>query len=152
MSAIVIRPYQPEDFPRLCQIHDSARMMELESAGLTDAFLPLAVAAEREGLLDYTLHVATEDGLPVGFVAYSGDELAWLYVDPAHMRKGIGRRLVQHAIDGTQTRPLCIEVLSGNTAALTLYEAMGFRATQTLSGKMPGNEAFEVTVHCMELL
>lgn len=151
MKPILIRPYQPEDWPRIEAIHDSARKLELELAGLSEAFVPLKLAADREGLFDYRLHVAVVDGIVTGFAAHSEDELAWLYVDPAHTRQGIGRALVQYALGQMTARPVTIEVLQGNLPAQTLYERMGFRMEETLSGVMPGNEAFPVTVHVMQL-
>lgn len=152
MSAphIEIRPYRDSDWPRLCAIHDAARKNELALAGLSDAFLPLEVAAQREGLFGYTLRVAELDGQPAGFAAFTDDELAWLYVDPALSRRGVGRALVEHVL-AEMGRPVSIEVLAGNAPALALYEGCGFRRTETLTGKMPGNEDFSVTVHILEL-
>lgn len=147
---IRIRPYRNADYPRLCAIHDAARRNELALAGLSDAFLPLEVAAGREGLFDYTLRLAELDGQTAGFAAFTEDELAWLYVDPALARRGVGRALVEHALS-EMGRPVSIEVLAGNAPALALYEGCGFRRTETLTGKMPGNEDFSVTVHVLEL-
>ena len=131
---IAIRPYRPEDWRQIEQIHDAARKIELSLAGLPDAFLPLAVSR----------------GVVCGFVAYTEDELAWLYVDPTHMRQGIGRSLVQYVIAHTEKRPLCIEVLKGNEPALRLYRSMGFETVETIRGHMPGNEAFPVCVYGMQ--
>lgn len=149
-NEIVIRPYAPGDWQRIMEIHDEARQKELALAGLADAFVPLVEAAEREGLFDYTIRVAVVDGSVQGFVAYTEDELAWLYVDPAAGRRGIGTKLTQYVIANTVVRPLCIEVLAGNHAALALYQAMGFEIVDTASGSMPGNESFLVTVNCLE--
>ena len=152
MERIVIRPYQPEDWHDIERIHDDARKIELSLAGLSGAFLPLAIAAEREELFAYHVYVAIFQGVVSGFAAYSEDELAWLYVDPAHMRQGIGRSLAQYVIDHTKKRPLCIEVLQGNEPALQLYRSLGFEMAETVRGHMPGNEAFPVCVHCMQCL
>ncbi len=76
-----IRPYTQADWPRIAAVHDAARPMELHLAGLDGAFLPLSVAAQREGLFDYTILVALKPEV-VGFVAFTPEELAWLYVDP----------------------------------------------------------------------
>ena len=65
-------------------------------------------------------------------------------------RRGVGRALVEHAL-AEMGRPVSIEVLAGNAPALALYEGCGFRRTETLTGKMPGNEDFSVTVHVLEL-
>lgn len=151
MSNIIIREYKTQDWPRIEEIHDCARKIELQFAGLEDAFIPLAQAAIDEGLFDYTVVVGQLNDSVVGFVAYSKDEIAWIYVDPSVMRQGIGKSLVKHAIENTTCRPLMLEVLVGNEPALRLYEAMGFETLEILSGSMPGNESFKVSVHSMQL-
>lgn len=147
---ITIRGYETRDWERIQAIHDEARRRELALAGLEAAFLPLAVAAEREGLFDYQLAVAELDGAVAGFVAYTEEELAWLYVDQAMGRRGVGRALARHALERAD-RPMSVEVLQGNEPALALYRSLGFRDVETVTGHMPGNEAFSVTVHCLTL-
>ena len=147
---LVIRPYRPEDFPGIERVHDRARRVELRYAGLEDAFLPLRIAAEREDLFAYPgLFVAELGGEIAGFAACTQEELAWLYVDPAHFRKGVGRALAEHAL---QRFPGIrhVEVLSGNAPAKALYARLGFVTAATERGRMPGNEAFSVQVDCME--
>lgn len=147
---LAIRPYRPEDFPGIERVHDSARRVELRYAGLEDAFLPLRIAAEREDLFAYPgLFVAELGGEIAGFAACTQEELAWLYVDPAHFRKGVGRALAEHAL---QRFPGIrhVEVLSGNAPAQALYARLGFVTAATERGRMPGNEAFSVQVDCME--
>lgn len=147
---LVIRPYRPEDFPGIERVHDRARRVELRYAGLEDAFLPLRIAAEREDLFAYPgLFVAELGGEIAGFAACTQEELAWLYVDPAHFRKGVGRALAEHAL---QRFPSIrrVEVLSGNAPAQALYARLGFVTAATERGRMPGNEAFSVQVDCME--
>ncbi|MBD5468479.1 MAG: GNAT family N-acetyltransferase [Lachnospiraceae bacterium] len=143
---MIIRDYQKADWDSIERIHDRARKIELCLAGLSDAFLPLRVAAECEGLFDYPgLFVAEREGQVVGFTACTEEELAWLYVDPANMRKGIGRILATHAITmfpGIRY----IEVLKGNEPAIALYKSLGFRATGIEKGNMPGNECYSVEV------
>ena len=85
--------------------------MELHLAGLDGAFLPLSVAAQREGLFDYTILVALKPEV-VGFVAFTPEELAWLYVDPACHRQGIGRALARAALAQMGPKPLTVEVLA----------------------------------------
>ncbi len=147
---LIIRPYRPEDFPGIERVHDRARRVELRYAGLEDAFLPLRIAAEREDLFAYPgLFVAELGGEIAGFAACTQEELAWLYVDPAHFRKGVGRALAEHAL---QRFPGIrhVEVLSGNAPAKALYARLGFVTAATERGRMPGNEAFSVQVDCME--
>ena len=146
---IHIRPYRDADFADLCKIHDPARQSELTLAGLADAFLPLSIAAEREGLFDYHVYVAEYDGIVTGFVAFSEDEIAWLYVDTNYSRRGIGTSLLRYAMQFTDDE-VSIEVLAGNDPAIALYLSLGFVIEETLTGKMPGNEEFPVTVHVMK--
>ena len=145
---IIIRPYEERDWPAIEAIHDGARMQELTLAQLAEAFIPLKQAAVSEGLFDYAVAVAERDGRVAGFVAYTPEELGWLYVAPGCMRQGIGAALVRHALD-RRDGPMTLEVLVGNEPARRLYEGCGFRLTDTVTGLMPGNEQFRVTVWCM---
>ena len=141
--------YEEKDFERLCQVHDPARKSELEYAGLPAAFLPLSIAAEREGLFEYQVYVAEDKGLVVGFIAFSDTELAWLYVDRSCARQGVGSELMRFALERVQDDAE-IEVLDGNEPALALYAKFGFTTVRMVTGVMPGNERFPVTVHVLE--
>ena len=139
------RPYTPDDWIRVCAIHDAARKDELRAAYLSDAFLTLEETAENEGFHEYSIHVAEQEGNVLGFVAFSADELAWLYVDPLFYGKGIGRTLINVALricGGAMTA----EVLDGNLAAIATYKKAGFIEVNHLHGHMPGNEKFAVSV------
>lgn len=151
MPSISIREYREQDWAQIEAIHDAARKIELHLAALDDAFVPLAQAAINEDLFDYTVKIALMDDEVVGFTAYTKDELAWLYVSPEHMRQGIGSALIAHVMENT-IRPLALEVMVGNDPAIRAYESLGFQTTEICSGKMPGNESFSVSVHCMQLL
>ncbi len=146
---IYIRPYEERDFERLCQIHDPARKNELELSGLSAAFVPLTIAAQRENLFEYQLYVAEIEGQAVGFVAFTEDELAWLYVDVDLTRRGIGSSLIRFALEKMEA-DVTIEVLAGNAPAIAIYSSFGFAIEETLTGSMPGNEDFTVTVHIMK--
>ena len=124
-----IRPYTQADWPRIAAVHDAARPMELQ-------------------LFDYTILVALKPEV-VGFVAFTPEELAWLYVDPVCHRQGIGRALARAALAQMGPKPLTVEVLAGNLPALSLYRSLGFSQEKIVHGHMPGNEAFPVTVHCL---
>jgi len=138
---ISIRPYTSADWPRLCHIHDAARLDELRLTVGTDAFLTLEQTAEHEGLFDDKLTVAEVQGVVQGFIAYSDTELTWLYVHPQFYQKGIGRALVRHAI-ANSTSAIELEVLEGNVPALKLYLSEGFKIIQRIEGKLEGYEAF----------
>lgn len=144
-----LRPYRPEDWPRLCAIHDAARRDELAASGLADAFLTLEQTAEGEGLFAGEVVVAEVDGVVQGFAAWSDGELTWLYVSPQAYRTGIGRALLRQAVAANPTA-FATEVLVGNDAALALYLAEGFRVQRRVDGRLTGNEAFAASGYVLE--
>lgn len=148
MEKIIIRAYEESDFKAIERIHDEARKSELALAGLDDAFVPLKIAAVEEDLFEYEVYVGTIDDEVVGFIAFEPEEIAWLYADPNRPRQGIGKALIEYALQHT-TDP-AIEVLSGNSAAINLYKYFGFEIVETVRGRMPGNEEFQVEVHVMK--
>ncbi|MEK2461317.1 GNAT family N-acetyltransferase [Lactobacillus gasseri] len=139
-----MRKFQETDFDDLCVIHDQARKQELKAANLEAAFKPLKIAAIEEDLFSYNIYVAAIDEKIVAFVAFSDDELAWLYVDPSFQKQGIGSKLIEFSLTKMK-RPAYLEVLTGNPAK-SLYLHKGFKFLQHESGKMPGNETFHVEV------
>lgn len=145
-----IRPYLDSDWLRLCAIHDAARLDELRLAGLSDAFLSLADAADGEGLFDGQIVVAEVDGRVMGFVAFGDDELTWLYCDPAAYRQGVGRALLRHVLQQPGDEPLRAEVLVGNEPALRLYLSEGFAILQEVQGRLAGNEAFAASGYLLQ--
>lgn len=146
---VVVRDYAPADWPALCRVHDAARMQELAASVGVAAFLTLEQTAEGEGLFDDRVWVAVSRERVVGFVAFAEDEVTWLYVDPAHQRRGVGRALLRHAL--AHAGPVVeASVLAGNDAALALYTAEGFALRETRSGSLVGNESFPATGHILE--
>lgn len=147
-----IRTYEPGDWQRLKAIHDEARKIELYSAGLDKAYLTLEETYKNEGLFEYDLLVAENNkGLVLGFIAFSTDEIGWIYVDPLYHRQGVASTLIDAAMDRTGDE-VTIEVLENNTGALDLYEKWGFTKTKKVKGTMPGNEEFTVTVDVLRYL
>ncbi|MDX5068299.1 GNAT family N-acetyltransferase [Lactobacillus paragasseri] len=99
MDKLEIREYHEVDFDRLCQIHDQARKRELEAANLSEAFKSLKIAAYEEDLFSYNIYVGQKDKKVIGFVAFSDDELAWLYVDPSFQKQGVGSKLIEFSLN-----------------------------------------------------
>jgi ribosomal protein S18 acetylase RimI-like enzyme len=144
-----LRPYLPEDWQRLCLIHDAARMYELRASGLAEALLTLEQTARGEGLFDEEVAVAQIENEVCGFMAFSEGELSWLYVDPARCKQGIGRHLLRHAINASAGR-MSTEVLVGNDVALALYLSEGFKVGRRVDGKLTGNEAFSASDYVLQ--
>jgi len=142
MPELTIRPYTDSDWPRLCEIHDAARHDELRGSVDPGVWRPLVEVAEAEGLFRSRIWVAEmPDGRIAGFVAGRGDEITWLYVDPAFYRRGIGGKLLRHAIG--QCGPVVkVMMLAGNRAARSLYEREGFVTTETFPLRFAEGEQF----------
>jgi ribosomal protein S18 acetylase RimI-like enzyme len=143
---IAYREYQEDDWKAICQIHDRARPDELRGSCDPRAFVPIEQDKEVEELKDCWKFVACEDEQVICFVGVDEKYLAWLYVDPEHYGKGIGRELLRIGLREIGQGAWTI-VLAGNHKAIKLYESEGFRETRRFAGE---NNGYSVT--CIKLV
>jgi len=134
---ITYRAYEEKDWQAICQIHDHARPDELKGSCDPRAFVPIKQDKEVEELRRSNKIVACEGDTVVGFVGVDGDYLAWLYIEPAHYSKGIGRELLRRAIQVIGEDAWTI-VLDGNKKAIALYESEGFEELSRFAGDNAG--------------
>jgi putative acetyltransferase len=73
-----------------------------------------------------------EREVPIGFIGLAGDDIAALFLEPAHRGRGGGRRLVAHA-QALRGGELTVDVNEQNPAARGFYEALGF----VVAGRSP---------------
>jgi ribosomal protein S18 acetylase RimI-like enzyme len=142
----MIRPYRPSDHAALLEITVRAfdgvsidQNVEREYGVIAGigwqerkaSHVEADIAVNPRGILVFELH-----GQPVGFVTCRSDphtligSIPNLAVDPDHQGKGIGKRLVQAALDSLRSlgmRYARIETLEQNCRCVALYPAMGFR-------------------------
>lgn len=118
-------------------MHDLARPIELRGSCDPRAFVPIEADPEVEDLKGSQKIVAELDGRVVGFVGVDGDELAWLYVDPAHHGQGVGRSLLREGLRLARGKPWTI-VLAGNEPAIRLYQSEGFREVRRYESENAG--------------
>ena len=134
-----IRDYRPEDWVAICRVHDRSRPDELRGSFDARAFIPLADDPEHEYIAQCTMFVAESGDEIVGFAGIDEPYLAWLYVDPAHYRRGIGRALLRHCMarlgDDAWT-----QACGNNQSALALYLGEGFVIESRRTGKNAGYE------------
>lgn len=142
---ITYRPYEDKDWQAICRIHDRARPDELKGSCDPRGFIPIEQDKEVEDLKRSKKFVACDSETVVGFVGVDEDYLAWLYVDPAHYGKGIGRELLRIGVREIGEGAWTI-VLDGNKSAIALYESEGFREFGRFNGK---NNDYPVT--CIKL-
>jgi putative acetyltransferase len=94
------------------------------------------VRAELNDPVGLDLWVLLDDhDVPVGFAGLAGAEVAALFLDPDHRRRGGGRLLIEHAqrLHGR----LSVDVNEQNPEAVRFYEAMGFE----IVGRSPDDGA-----------
>ena len=137
-SRISIRQYQPNDWDAICRIHDEARILELRHGGVDKrAFRPMQDVAEQDGLFDSETLVSCIGSEIVGFVSWNDDYITWLYVDPGYHRQGVGRHLLETALDrigsGAWTN-----TIPENLPALRLYESVGMQLVWTRQSHCEG--------------
>jgi GNAT superfamily N-acetyltransferase len=133
MSQVTVRLYQPgdeADFRRLNEqwISKYFRLEEKDVATLDD---PQKYILDKGG----QVFMALLDGMAVGCVALAkmdeqSYELIKMAVDETYQRRGIGRAVMNAAIDWARNQRahrLWLETNHALTPALKLYESSGFR-------------------------
>ena len=136
MNAI-IRDYRPEDWPAICRVHDRSRPDELRGSYDARAFIPLAEDPEGRYVSACVMFVAEQGDQVVGFAGIDDPYLAWLYVDPAHYRRGIGRALLRHCL-ARLDEDAWTQACGNNDAALRLYVSEGFMIESRFTGENAG--------------
>jgi putative acetyltransferase len=72
--------------------------------------------------------LADETDIPVGFLGLGANSIEALFLEPRFLRRGGGRRLVEHA-QAHAVGALTVDVNEENLAAYAFYEALGFSVT-----------------------
>lgn len=134
---LTYRQYQESDWKSICQIHDRARPDELRGSCDPQAFVPIEQDKEVEDLKASKKFVACDDEKVVGFVGVDDKYLAWLYIDPSHYGRGIGRELLRIGIREIGAGAWTI-VLDGNQRAISLYESEGFQEARRFASDNAG--------------
>jgi RimJ/RimL family protein N-acetyltransferase len=133
---------------RLCALRESPS--SFSSSYGEECSIPIEVVAERIGPSPYRcVFGAFDQSELVGCVGINRElkiklahkAVIWgMYVAPAHRSKGIGSELIAHTIRFSASMPglrnLILSVTKGNSAAVTLYERMGFEAFGVEPGAM----------------
>ena len=87
--------------------------------------------------------VAERDGQPLGFVTVEGEppqgELGMLFVEPAEIGRGLGRRLFSAALETARAAGFTRLTVEADPHAEGFYQAMGARRIgEAPSGSVPG--------------
>lgn len=119
----MIREYRTKDTDALVSIWRSA-------SSLAHPFLKETFVAQEENNVR-TLHlpnaetwVLEDNEIPIGFIALIGDEIGGLFLEPSFHGRGLGKAMVDHAVD--IKGPLRVEVFERNAIGRRFYERYGF--------------------------
>ena len=132
-----IRRYQDSDWSEVCQVHNTARLIEVSSFMPGTEVLALEDVAEEDGFFSSDCFVACTNNRVVGFVCIKPPELSWLYVSPEHHRQGIGKQLVDHVLPMLGKDAFLTTALE-NTGGVSFYQQTGFRIAATFPGSCQG--------------
>jgi putative acetyltransferase len=124
---MTIRPASPADVEALVSIW--LRSVRATHTFLTEADIESLLPAVREELgapseLELWVLDDASGGGAIGFLGLAGADVAALFLDPDHLRRGGGRRLVEHA--RSLRGRLTVDVNEQNPNAVRFYEALGF--------------------------
>ena len=102
----------------------------LDASLLAHPFIGTQRLREQQRLIEDTYlplsetFVGAQAGDPVGFISLLDSFIGGLFVAPAQQGKGIGRRLIAHALD--LKGELSLEVYTANEQAMRFYRSLGF--------------------------
>ena len=121
-----LRPHLDVDFDQLVTAWRASSVVAL--AFLSPDFLDAEVESIREIYLPASeAWVAIENDRVVGFLALLGNEIGALFVHPNFWGQGIGRALMDKAVELRGT--LTLEVFEENEIGRAFYSRYGFIAT-----------------------
>jgi GNAT superfamily N-acetyltransferase len=153
---IMVRPARPSDMPAIEALH-KASVRELATGYYSPAVLErfLATGTVDRALIEAgTYYLAEILGGPVGsggWMAVEGSPAgAWrakirlVFVHPAWTRKGIGRRLVQHAESEAARAGYRHFELDATLSGVALYHHLGYREVQRHGYTLPDGTTLPV--------
>jgi GNAT superfamily N-acetyltransferase len=125
--AVTVRPYTESDWPLVRDIYDLAKPDELRGA-LDDLSVIRRLEDDPEHLelfRESFLLVCEHRDEVLGFAGHKGNLISWMFVHPAHRRKGVATALLRAVLarlPGTAT----LNVAAANRGARALYGRHGF--------------------------
>lgn len=120
---ILIKEAEKKDYKRLLEIWErSVRAThDFISKKNIEEYKPL-IMNHAFPAVELRCAVAGEEIL--GFVGVADSKIEMLFVDPDHFKKGIGKRLLNHAVE--ELKAVKVDVNEQNPEAHKFYEHMGF--------------------------
>jgi putative acetyltransferase len=127
MSETVIRPARADDLDCLVELWERSvrathRFLPEEDI---EFFRPLVRQELGSGSLDLWI-LADASDRPLGFMGLTATKVEALFLEPEHIGRGGGRRMMAHAQTLHPGGELLVDVNEQNEAAVGFYQALGF--------------------------
>ena len=155
MEAVVIRKARPAEAPLLSRLAFRSKSYWGYSSEFMEACrAELSVDPSRMDSWDYDCHVAVSGAAILGFYTlerlnHGAFELEALFVEPGHIGTGVGRMLIEHAIEALSGLGASRLIIQGDPNARRFYIAAGARQVGTReSQSIPGRQLplFEIII------
>lgn len=135
----MLRAYRPEDWEAVREIYDLSKPDEMRGVVPDTSILPLGAHPEMLTLFrESEIVVAEENEKVVGFAGFRDSSISWLFVHPAHRRKGIASSLVETVLTSLEGKA-SLNVAKGNVGARELYARLGFVIEREFEGRFNGH-------------
>ena len=135
----MIRRFEPRDMDRLLEIWLSA---SIKAHDFIDAsFWQANIESMRDVYIPASKTFVIEDSSGVlGFYSLLDNQLAALFVDPAHRCKGFGKQLLDHA--KCLRKELSLSVYKENTPSVGFYTSQGFKRVKEQIDEQTGQAEY----------
>lgn len=135
----MIRTFEPRDMDRLLEIWLSA---SIKAHDFIDAsFWQANIESMRDVYIPASETFVIEDSSGVlGFYSLLDNQLAALFVDPAHQGNGFGKQLLDHA--KCLRNELSLAVYKENTPSVGFYTSQGFKRVKEQIDEQTGHAEF----------
>jgi GNAT superfamily N-acetyltransferase len=134
-----LRPARPDEADLLSDLAVRSKAYW----GYDDDFLAgsrIQLAVRPDEVVERRVTVAEVDGSVVGFYSLEGEppvgELGLMFVDPAHIRRGVGLRLWTHAVSAARVAGLASFTIDADPFAEAFYLAMGAVRVGSVASKV----------------
>ena len=131
---LAIRPAQPDDAPRIHELHTASVRALCSSHYAADVIEGWLLNRAPESYLAEIergdLFIAERDGRVVGFGEATAGKVVAVYVDPAAVLQGVGRAILGHAVALARLGHAGPVRLEATLNARDFYARAGFREVQ----------------------
>ncbi|HUC87193.1 MAG TPA: GNAT family N-acetyltransferase [Candidatus Saccharimonadales bacterium] len=166
----------PNDAEVICSIRDAAWMgtypneelgitledVRINAQGLNGEFVPRRIAWFKQKIAEddenWVAYVGKIDNDVRGFVVASRNDegrrlVNSIYVEPGFQGKGLGRKLMDKALDWLGgEEDIYFEVASYNDAAIRFYERFGFEKTENKVEEEPDRPSYITPIPQIEMI